>query len=301
MSVDRVTKAGNSQNISLWLQAGQRRLSEAQQQISSGRRVNVASDDPAGSGQILANRRQLGRLLQLERNTQSARAWLETSSGILTGSSDTLRRARTLIVQAANEISPQTSRDAIAQELDVLAETLLGLANTRVTGRPLFGGTADTGLAFAPDGTYLGASDTVNRAVDRGQVIQVGRPGPEVFGAHDPTEPLDGNVFQLLRAAADAARSGDTAALRTALDRMEVADARLLNEASRLGALSNRLEGVSERRDVATIDTRRRLSELEDADLAEAVLSLRSAEAGYQATLAATAKLVGTSLLDFLR
>jgi flagellar hook-associated protein 3 FlgL len=301
MSVDRVTKAGNSQNISLWLQAGQRRLSEAQQQVSSGRRVNVASDDPAGSGQILANRRQLGRLLQLERNTQSARSWLETSSAALTASSDTLQRTRTLIVQAANEITPQSSRDALAQELDQLAETLLGLANTRVTGRPLFGGTAATGLAFAPDGTYVGVANSVNRAVDRGQVIEIGRPGPEVFGTHDPIEPLDGNVFQLVRAAADAARSGDTARLRTTLDRIDAADARLLGEAGRLGSLSNRLEGASDQRALATIDTRRRLSELEDVDLAEAVLSLRSAEAGYQATLAATAKLVGMSLLDFLR
>jgi len=44
-----------------------------------------------------------------------------------------------------------------------------------------------------------------------------------------------------------------------------------------------------------------RLSEVEDADITEAIMNLKSAEFAYQATLAASSKVMGLSLVDYMR
>ena len=49
------------------------------------------------------------------------------------------------------------------------------------------------------------------------------------------------------------------------------------------------------------IDVKERLSKVEDTDLAEALISLRSDEAAYQAALGVTARVIQPTLIDFLR
>ena len=301
MSIERATKSGTRQQMLSYLEAAQRRVSQRQEAIGSGRRLLHPSDGPADAAQAMAQRRRVDRLAQFTRNSESARSWLDTSSAALTAGSDVLIRARTLVVQGRSGTHTPQSREAIAAEIDAMAEQLLAIANTTVNGRPVFSGTSGQATAFNADGSYAGTDVAVVRAVDPGRVLEVGRPGTASFGEHDPLDPMEGNAIQVLRASAAAVRAGDTTGMERALLAVDGASDRMLAEVGRLGSLGAQLEALDGHRSEQVIDAQRQLSNLQDVDLAEAFVKLTTAETSYEATLAATSKLLGTSLLDFMR
>jgi flagellar hook-associated protein 3 FlgL len=294
MSFDRVTKASTRATMLSWLEASQRRMADRQLQVATGRRLTIASDNPSDALQALDHRRQVARLEQFGRNSDAARSWVDTSSSALTGASNALIRARTLMVQASTSIHTTQSRAALASEVRAIADELIGIANTAMAGRPVFAGDG-AGPAFAPDGTYTGGAGSVVRTLAPGDDFTVGRRGDEIFGNGAAS------VFQLLRSIADAIDAGDSAAVRAGLDPLDAAGERIMSEVGRLGSLSSRLDAMAERRELQALEARRRVSDLQDADIAQAIINLRSAEASYQATLATTARMLSTSLLDFLR
>lgn len=301
MNFERVTKSTTKQNLLSYLDASQRRLSQRQEQVASGRQFNFASESPPEAAQVMAHRRQLQRMEQYARNGDSARGWLDTSASALGQASDVITSARTLVVQGMNSSQSPSSRAAVAAEIHAMAEQLLSVANTTANGRPLFGATTGGERAFADDGRYVGGGAAVQRAVAPGQIFDVGRPGPATFGSHHPTDPLQGNAIQVLRAAAEAVLAGDTTTMDQALGAIDGAHETVLAEVGRLGSLGVRLEGLVEQRTLQQLDTKRQLSQVHDVDLAEGLLNLRGAEAAHETALAATAKLLGASLLDFLR
>lgn len=301
MSFDRVTKSGTRQSMLSYLEASQKRLSHHQVEVASGKRLHRVSDSPTEATEVIAHRRQLARMEQFARNSDSARSWLDTTDAALSGATDVLVRGRTLVVQATNASHSPTARSAIAAEMEAMADQLLALANSSTNGRPLFAGTSGSTTAFDVDGVYLGAPSGVTRAIGPGQVIEVGRPGSATFGTFDASDPMAGNAFQVLRATAEAIRSGDPARMQIGQGAIETANQRVLGELGRVGSLGVRLESMAQQRELQHLDATQQMSQLQDVDVAQAILNLRSAEAGYQATLAATARLLDSSLLDFLR
>jgi flagellar hook-associated protein 3 FlgL len=141
----------------------------------------------------------------------------------------------------------------------------------------------------------------VRRAIDDGLTLDVNVTGPTVFGARDTTTPLSGDMFQIMDAMAAAVRSGDVAAMQVAGASFDAAVSRVSTAQIRVGSVSNQVETTINRNSQVLIDVKDRLSRVEDTDLAEAILSLRSDEAAYQAALGVTAKVIQPTLMDFLR
>ena len=76
---------------------------------------------------------------------------------------------------------------------------------------------------------------------------------------------------------------------------------RILSVAAEVGARQNRVEAINNRIKDSTIELTSMLSKTEDVDYSIAITKLKSEESIYQASLAATAKLIQPSLMDFLR
>jgi flagellar hook-associated protein 3 FlgL len=68
-----------------------------------------------------------------------------------------------------------------------------------------------------------------------------------------------------------------------------------------IGARAAQLETSEQAVDSERLDFTGRISENEDVDLPLAIMNLQSAQIAYQASLGAAAKVMQTSLLDFLR
>ena len=295
----RVTGLSQQSAMRADLQEVGSRLAQIQRKVASGREIERASDGPAQALEALRYRRSLRAYEQYDRNLGDAKAWLSVTDTTLQSVDTQLDRAQQLTIQADNGSLSPAARTAIATELRAIADELVGLANTRRLGRPIFSGTAGSPDAYASDGTYLGDTRAVNRTMGSGSTYQINAVGPDVFGVQDLGDPANGDIFQVIRDIADRVEAGVVVA--DGLDQIDAASQRVHSVQATLGARLASIEQLEVRNTDTTIGLRSALSEVEDVDLTDAILDLKSQEASYTAALNVTGRILNQSLLDFLR
>lgn len=296
----RITDQGLANSRLAWINQGRGRSAEAETIISSGRRLQQPSDDPAAAAQLLRYDNRLQRINQYQRNGARARLWVDGADSALQSTSNNLARAKTIAVQAGNDILGQSENDALAADIRAIADEIRTAANSKISGRAVFAGTSDTADAYDQTNTYLGDYGTVELSIDTNETIVVGTYGPDAFGETNIT-PYNGTVFEVLEELASSIEAGDNAAVRDGIEAVDVAADRVGSVLGRVGALSQQLDAAEFRHSGEKLSVEGNVSKLRDTDMAEAMIRLRSAEAGYEATLSATARGLSTSLLDFLR
>lgn len=271
------------------------RVERNREQLGTGRVINRPSDDPTGAASAMRLRSDLRASTQYDRNAQDGVGWLGAADGALLGTSSSLTRVRSLVLTGLNDATQTaSSREALAAEVDGLAEQVKTLSNTRYNGRAVFAGTADTQVAFNPDGTYAGDSGSTERRVGDAATVRVDTSGEAAFGP-------GGALFTTLRDISAALRSGDRTALDAGLVALDAGRERVLNTLSDVGSRFSRLTTVQDTIAGQRVDLTGRLSDVEDLDLAKGVLEMQTLDVAYQAALGATAKIIQPSLMDFLR
>lgn len=296
MSIGRVTQTMMSQSALTGLQTGLRRVSDVQEQLSTGRVINRPSDDPTGAAAAMKLRSSLAAQQQYARNAADGAGWLDQVDGTLSSVTDQVRRARELALQGANSGAlGDQAREALAVEVEQIREGLVGTANATYQGRPVFAGVADVKAAYAADGGWLGAPGDVVRQVADGVTVAVDVKGPDAFG------PDGDSVFTHLDALAVALRAGDAAAIGTAIDALAVDGDRINAVHADVGTRALRIEKAKTAAEDTHLTLTSSLSEIENTDLARATVELQLQQVAYQAALAATARVIQPSLQDFLR
>ena len=267
-----------------------------QQQLTSGRLINAPSDSPTGTNKAMQTRAEQAAVAQQGRNISDAKGWLEQADSSLREMLDTTRRVRDLTVQGLNTgAGSDTSRQALATEVASLRDGLLSLANTAVQGRPIFGGVTPGAKAYNSDGTWAGlAGPAVTRRLSEGETVRVDLTGPEAFGP-DGTNLFDvvGRITTNLTA--------DPAALEADLTALDGAIQRMSTSVADIGSRAARVERAEQLNFDRTLGLRSRLAETENVDLPETIMRLQMQQVGYEAALAATAKAISPTLLDYLR
>lgn len=290
----RVTQRSISASSSANLQHNLLQMQRLQEQLSSGRQLGRPSDSPTGAVSALRLRADLRRGEQLVRNANDGIGWLATADTTLTQGLEALGRVRELALRGRNAAMGDEDRAAIATEVEGLRDHLLALANTTYLGRPIFSGTSAAPAAYDATGTYQGDTGSISRTVLDGVSVQVNVTGPEVFGA------AGADVFTVLTDLADHLRldptqlDGDVTAI----------DERMLDlktGLAQVGARYHQVETMRDRTEGARLDAQNALAEVESVDLPKAITELKLQEVAYQAALAATARVIQPSLVDFLR
>lgn len=277
----------------------QNRIAEGQVRLSTGTRIQRASDDPTAALEGLRISRELRHLDSFQRNISDAQTWLSLADGALQQTNDITIRARNLFIQADSGVLGQDERDAIASELDELAAAVADTANMTRAGHPIFGGTSSSSSPFAADGSHSGNSDEISRQVSTGVNIVVNLNGEETFGTYDAADPAQGNLIQVIKQAATDIRAGADAGQH--LNRLDELTQGIHSAIAKIGARQQAVEQHEER----LLDRRTQLqaqrSTVLDTDIAEELLELRQNEVAYQAALGVSARVLSTSILDFLR
>ncbi|WP_220138441.1 flagellin, partial [Nocardioides massiliensis] len=152
--------------------------------------------------------------------------------------------------------------------------------------------------AFDPDGTYVGTPGAVTRTVAEGIRIQVNIDPAAVFGVSGPGTTT---VFQDLDALATALRAGDTDQIRAGIEKLGGVLDRMTTAIADVGSRAARIEQAGQAAEDAQLALTTNLTSLEQTDLPRAIVDLQMQETAYQAALAATARVMQPSLLDFLR
>ncbi|MGH1492434.1 MAG: flagellar hook-associated protein FlgL [Acidimicrobiales bacterium] len=297
----RITDQGMANSRIGWLNQSRSNVAEHERSISSGHIIDQPSDDPAATAQILRHDIRLQRIGQYQRNNSNAKLWVGAADGALQAAANNLGRAKTLAVQAGNDTLGTVENAALAADIRAIAEEVRTTANAKVSGRAIFAGTSGAVEAYDASGSYLGDAGDVELTIDTGETVKIGSSGPAVFGASNPGDPFNGSVFEVLNALADAVEAGISTDIRTGIESIDTATTLIGSAQGRVGAISQQLDAAEFRHSGERLSVEATVSKLRDTDVAEAIIRLRSAEAGYEATLSATARGVSVSLLDFLR
>jgi flagellar hook-associated protein 3 FlgL len=280
------------------LQRSLARGQKIQTQISSGKLLSRPSDSPTGTVTSLQLRGEVRATQQYGRNADDGLGWLGTIQDKLGGASTSIIRVRDLTLQAASTANNDAgAREAMAVEIDNIRATLIGEANTKYMNRPVFGGTTPGGVAYDDTGAYVGNDDPTTRTVGPNAKVRIETTGPEAFGAKGS----DTELFTVLADISKNIRDGDDDGLQTNLQNLDSAHDLLKSALSDVGARYNRVEQMKQSADDHLLSVSSQLSDIEDVDLPKAIMELQIQQTSYQAALAATAKVIQPSLIDFLR
>jgi flagellar hook-associated protein 3 FlgL len=291
----RITQGMLHDRLLTDLRAGLREVATTQREVASGSRLQRPSDDPVATALALSRRSELAGVDAHRKGAQDATAWLQATDETLGRVTDVLARARELAVQGSNGTVSAADRQRLAAEVDQLAAGARDLANAQQGGRFLFGGTATTAQPYPGTDVYAGSATPLTRQVGPGVTVTATTLGSAVFGSGQTAN--DGKALDVLRDLADALRAGtkpDLVALDAAAD--VVATVR-----TDVGAIQNRVDAALTRLDEAQDLATRALGEHEGVDLPEALMRLSNQRTAYEAALQTGARVVQTSLLDFLR
>ena len=259
-----------------------------QTQIATGVRIQRGSEDPIAASRLRALTRLEVRGETEEQNAARLRQDLEESANQISGVVDLIQRARELAVQAASDTQGENGRNAIANELEQLAEEMFARSNaTSITGGPLFAGTAG-GPAFtrAPDGTvsYTGNSEVGTVAVAPGTEIERSITGDGLFQFEVDGTPT--SSFEVLTNLANELRSGTdpSGAAQGALAGLDEA----LNAANRnqtvVGTRAAWVEAIEDDQAVRAINIAEKQSEIGDTNIADVIIRLQQTLTALEAS-----------------
>lgn len=301
----RITNSMLTRSLLADLNAGAERLAHTQRKLSSGKELTRPSDDPFAVSRAIALRSSIEATRQHGRNVNEAIAWTGVTETALSRITDTVQRARELLVQGASDASGPAGRDAIASEIEALIKTVKQEANASYAGRHVFSGTATGTPPYAVSGgdAYAGDAGAVVREIGPGVTVQVNATGSDILGGGQAA--ADGKLLHVLRDMVDHLRGGtaaDADALRTTdLARLSANLDELTRVRAVVGATQNRLETAAGRLAEIEETATDLLSRTEDADMAKALVDFSMQQSVYQSALRAGANVIQASLLDFLR
>jgi len=230
------------------LEVNQMAESTSLEQLSSGYRINNASDDAAGYviSQDLAS--QVSGYQQATANAQDAISLVQTAEGALNETTAILQRIRTLSVEAANATTDSTGLAAIKQEVDQSIQELDNIASSTTYGTlSLFG----TGASQAMFTFQVGA--------EPGQIIAV-----QVSGANSAAlgvSTLD-SFFSIVSATNFSFSSSMISTIDAAINTVSSLE-------GSLGAYQNELQHAINNLNVGTQNLSAAESTIRDTDMAQ--------------------------------
>ena len=275
-----------------------RDLARLQEQLSTGRRVNRASDDPGAFEQARALESLERRYAGFERSVSAARLWSDTTQDALDGLVERFMEAHEKGLAGLNDTLSTEERTALADQIDGLLDEVVDGLNTRAGDEYVFAGnrtgSAPVDAAGAATGDLSG--ERVRRLAP-GVELAVNVPGSDVLAT--------GQGFTITEALTDlsAALRGEPGAqpLDDAVGQVETARDHLVRTGSRAGGIGRRLGLVETQLADAQLRVAGRRSEVEDADLFDVASRLQQTQAALEATLRTVGSTLRTSLVDYLR
>ncbi|MGM1049193.1 MAG: flagellar hook-associated protein FlgL [Bacillota bacterium] len=307
----RVTSNMMNSQLLMNLNRNGRAMNENQLQLATGRKLNKPSDDPVGMTYSLRYRTELSANTQYQSNVDSALSWLDYNDTALGQVGDILQHLKELTVRASNSTNPQSALTAIQTEIEQLKEQLIDIGNSKLNGKYIFNGEQydQKPYDFVKDGNNVsdtsGAGDlltdpgSINFIVGESVQMPINVTGNDIFGS--PSEKDDDHLFTMIDRLTTAMSTSDFPAISAQLDKLDTRLDKVVTARAEIGAKTNRIELMAGRLEDMGINLTDMQSKAEDADYEKVIIQSKIQESIYNASLSAGAKIISTSLVDFLR
>ena len=287
-------------NMLAAIQQSETSLNTALQQVATGKSVTVPSDNPAAAADMVQNTIETADVDQYTQNIGSVTSLVQTADSALSSVVTSLTQAVSLGTEGANGTDSASNQQAIAAQVQGLLTSVVSQANLSYQGAYVFGGTASTTAPYTADSssptgyTYNGNDDVNSVKIGDNTSVQVNLPGSQVFSNASV------NVLGSLSSLVTALQSGNTAAIGTATNAVSAA----LNYVGQQRAVYSNAEGQLTSQEAflqqETVSLSSQQTSLIGVDEAKAATNLSQAETDNNAALAAAAKVLPDTLLNYL-
>jgi flagellar hook-associated protein 3 FlgL len=283
------------------------KLGKLMQQMATGERMLLPSDDPISAVRVLRIQREEATLSQYRTNIANVSGNLSKQEANLKSASDTMLNVRDMLLWAANGSNTSDDLAAIANELQSLEKTILSFANVRdEEGRYLFSGTLSDRPAITFDAatetyTLTGNDQYRQAAVANGVLVDENVTAAQVFGAGvGMLNDLNALVKMLADPALDATDPAVQASVTATLNSLDATHGDLLGAVTELGGRQNTLTLLSSSNEDVSLVNKKIEGELSQLDYATASIDLNNYQLSLQATQKTYLKINGLSLFGML-
>ena len=270
---------------------------DAQYKVTTGKRMNRLSDDPAAIEPLVSMRSLKASMDQYNSNLKVASNTFAASENAFSEVATILNRANQLAISGGTATASSTQRQAMADEVKSLRERIISLGNTKAAnGDYIFSGTNLDVKPFQDNGTVVTfQGDTMNRFIESG-------PGERINLTLANSKQAFMDSITRLDALQTALTMGDQATLNgpmlTDLKSSQDAFNQLRGE---IGMKTQSLQATKTNFERRSLDLTQGISDLEEVDLSQAITDMKKAETAYQAALQVTSIGSKLSLMDFIR
>ena len=276
-------------------------LAAAQQLVSSGRRITMPSDDPAGASAAVTDHAALGALDAYTKTADTATSRLTVADTTLSDIVAKLSAAQTAATSARGSLLSQSQRDAAAANLQGITDALFSDVNAQFHGAYLFSGTRATTAPYTTGAggvisSYQGDHATMSVDLGQGHPLKVAFDGNAITQGNASVD-----VFAVLTNLITAVRAGDNAGIGQGMADLDRAIDRATFVQTQIGTNLSALDDARMRLRASRLDVAAQLSRTEDADMASAITEMSQADTAYRAALGAFSRVGSVSLMDYLR
>lgn len=282
------------------LNQSQAALNNALQAVATGKSVNQPSDNPAASAGLVQNQIEMANVDQYTQNASSASSQVQAASSALSNVVSLLTKAIADGTQGANGTNSTSSLQALTQDVQNVLTSVVSQANSSYQGSYLFGGTDTSNTPFTPNAgsptgyQYNGNTNQNSVAVGDNQSTQVNLPGSQIFTS------ASANVLGSLSQLVTALQSGNSAQISTATASVTSALNYVSQQQEFYGNADAQLSAQTTFLQQETVNLTSQQNTLSGVNLAQAATNLTQAETANSAALAAAAKVMPMTLLNYL-
>jgi len=282
------------------MQQSQAAVNTALQEVATGKSVNVPSDNPVASADMVENAIETKDVDQYTQNVGSMLSIVQTADSAIGSVVSSLTQAISLGTEGANGTNNATDRQAIAEQVQGILQSVVAQANTSYQGTYLFGGTETSSTPYTASSSsssgyaYNGNNDANSVAVGDDMNVQVNLPGSQLFSNSSS------DVLGSLNSLVSALQSGDTSQIQSATSAVSSALSYVDQQRVFYSNAEDQLNSQETYLQQETVNLTSQQSSLIDVDEAQAATDLSQAETANNAAEAAAAKVLPDTLLDFL-
>ncbi len=275
-------------------------LQTALEQVATGKRVNLPSDDPAAAAAMVQNTFDTANVDQYTTNATSTLSQLQTADSALSAVVSTLTQAVSLGTEGANGTSNGSDLQSLSVQVQGILNSVVSQANLSYQGAYIFSGTATNQVPYAADSssplgyTYNGNSDANLIPVGDNLSVQANVPGSQIF-----SDPIN-NVLGALGSLVSALQGGNSSEIAAATTSVTSALNFVSQQRVLYGNSMAQLNSQDSYLQQETVTLSSQANSLVGVDLAQAATALSQAETDNNATLAAAAKVIPNTLLSYL-
>jgi flagellar hook-associated protein 3 FlgL len=290
------------------------RQNKLQNQAATGQRVQLPEDDPVAMRRVLDLQAEGKSVGQYQRNISRLQELAAASFSSIKALKSVSDRAREISI-SADGLKSQDELNIYANEVTELIKQAVQTVNAKNRGDYLFSGTLSDQVPFVlttdasgnvTSVTYQGNTSLAESEIASGITLTAQNVGENTSGTGSRGLIADSRVgadfFNHLISLQNNLLSGNVAAIE-ATDRASLSqdEDNFLFHLGTNGVIQSRLETTNAIAGERTDALEALVSKEADADLADTLVRLNQTQTAYQAALQSAGKILGSSLLDYLR